>query len=389
MPQEASVLESKLDKKPPYKLLALDGGGIRGLITIEVLAAIEALLEKEERSGKEFVLSDYFDYVAGTSTGAVIATCVALGMRVDEIRAMYLDSAELMFDKASLLNRLRFKYDDEPLARKLQSVLSLQTGEAQPTLGSAGLKTLLMMVLRNASTDSPWPLSNNPRAKYNGPAGLAGCNLEFPLWQVVRGSTAAPTYFPPEQILVGKQQFVFVDGGITPYNNPAFQLFLMATAEPYRVCWKPKRPEDMLIVSIGTGTSPKANGQLEPDDMNLLFNATTLPSALMFAALNEQDLLCRMFGKCLIGDVLDREVHSMVVGSGAHGSGGPVDPKLFTYLRYNVELTRPGLSVLGLGDLDPRDVQKLDSVEHKDALRKIGESLGAQRVKLDHFNGFL
>jgi len=122
--------------------------------------------------------------------------------------------------------------------------------------------------------------------------------------------------------------------------------------------------------------------------MNLLFNATTIPSALMFAALNEQDLLCRMFGKCLVGDILDLEVDSMVDGEGTTGSGGPVDPKLFTYLRYNAELTASGLTALALGNIDPRDVQKLDSVAHKDELQKIGEALAAQRVKLHHFDGF-
>jgi len=187
------------------------------------------------------VLADYFDYVAGTSTGAVIAACVSLGMRVDGIRQMYLDSAEMMFDRASILDRLRYKYNDEPLAMKLQQVLRNATGEAEPALGSAGLKTLLMMVLRNATTDSPCGLTNKPRAKYNYPSNRPGCNLSLPLWQIGQGSTAEPTYYPPEQILVADKQFVFVDGGITPYNNSAFQLFLMATAEPYRLRWKTTR----------------------------------------------------------------------------------------------------------------------------------------------------
>ena len=60
----------------------------------------------------------------------------------------------------------------------------------------------------------------------------------------------------------------------------------------------------------------------------------------MFAALNEQDFLCRVFGKCLAGDPLDREVGDMI------GKRGPVWPKLFTYLRYNAELTRAGLEGL-------------------------------------------
>jgi hypothetical protein len=67
----------------------------------------------------------------------------------------------------------------------------------------------------------------------------------------------------------------------------------------------------------------------------------------MFVALKEQDFLCRVFGDCLVGDPLDREVDSMIAG-GKDGQGklaghrGPVEPKLFTYLRYNAALTREG-----------------------------------------------
>jgi patatin-like phospholipase/acyl hydrolase len=62
----------KLDKNPPHKLLALDGGGIRGLITLEVLWEIERILKKE--SGRpQFVLADYFDYIAGT--GGLRTSC--------------------------------------------------------------------------------------------------------------------------------------------------------------------------------------------------------------------------------------------------------------------------------------------------------------------------
>src|SRR6187431_360086 len=103
MVDESSQVTKRLHKKPPYKLLALDGGGIRGIITIEVLAEIERTLQQKLGKDDTFVLADYFDYVGGTSTGAVIATCLSLGMRVDTIRQFYLDSAELMFTKASIL----------------------------------------------------------------------------------------------------------------------------------------------------------------------------------------------------------------------------------------------------------------------------------------------
>src|ERR1044071_118835 len=97
--------KDKLSKEGPRKLLALDGGGIRGAISIEVLGKIESLLQEELGKGDDFVLADYFDYVAGTSTGAIIATCVSLGMRVKDIRDFYAESGPAMFDKASLLKR--------------------------------------------------------------------------------------------------------------------------------------------------------------------------------------------------------------------------------------------------------------------------------------------
>lgn len=362
----------------PRRLLALDGGGIRGLIAVEVLAEIEKHLQSDR--GGDFVLADWFDYVGGTSTGAIIATCVALGMRVDEIRAFYLASGEEMFDKASLLRRFRTKFEDDKLAAKLKGVLGEHT-----TLGSEDLRTLLLIVMRNATTDSPWPLSNNPDALYNLRSRTAegkACNLDLPLWQLVRASTAAPTYFPPEVIDAGgPEQFVMVDGGVTTYNNPAFLLFLMATIEPHRLCW-PSGVDEMLLVSIGTGTSPKANQNLAPGDMNLVYNASSIPSALMFAALNEQDLLCRVFGDCRHGDVLDREVGTLI------GATGPVDPKLFTYLRYNAELTREWLDENGLVNVASRDVQRLDSTAHMDELRQVGKRVAAQ-VSAVHFAGFL
>ena len=369
------TLIARMQAPGPKKILALDGGGIRGLMTVEVLAEIESLLRQKLGRGDDFVLADYFDFVSGTSTGAIIAACIALGMKVADIRAFYLSSGKEMFDKASLLKRFRYKYEDEKLAVKMQEVFGKDA-----TLGSDKLRTVLMMVMRNATTDSPWPISNNPFARYNQPE-RDDCNLSIPLWQLVRASTAAPVYFPPEVVKVGQHDFVFVDGGITTYNNPAFQSFLMATVEPYKMNWAVGE-DRMLVVSIGTGTSPQANTDLEPNEMNLLYNAGSIPSALMYAALNEQDMLCRVFGKCLAGDELDREVGTLI------GAKGPVGPgKLFTYVRYNAELSPDGLKALKLPDIKPENVQKLDSVEHVGDLQRVGKAV-AKKVKPEHFAGF-
>ena len=368
----------------PKKILALDGGGIRGMITVEILSAIEDVLRAAQPEDKRdaFVLADYFDFVAGTSTGAILAACISLGMPVSKIRKFYEDSGKDMFDKVWFGERLwKNKYTDESLAKKLKKEFGEDT-----TLGDTKLRTVLMMVMRNVSTDSPWPIWNNPDAKYNV-RDRKDCNLDLPLWQLVRASTAAPTFFPPEEVIFAagtpkEYRFVFVDGGITTYNNPAFQAFVMATVEPYNLKWSAGE-DKLLIVSVGTGTSPDANKDLEGDDLNLVYNATRIPSALMFAALNEQDLLCRAFGKCLAGDKLDSEVEDLI------GKRGPVSPKLFTYMRYNAELTKNGLSGLGLSGINPEDVQQLDSVKHIKQLQEVGQSVGKHKVLPVHFNGFV
>jgi hypothetical protein len=379
-------LQERIQRKGPKKLLAIDGGGIRGVLSLEVLRKIENILR--EQSGHDgFRLAHYFDYIAGTSTGGIIAAGLSIGMSVRQILRVYVEAGAQMFVKANLLRRLRYKFDDEPLAIELKKVLGSDT-----TLGSAELQTLLLLVMRNASTDSPWPISNNPYAKYNDPI-LPNSNLNFRLWQLVRASTAAPTYFPPEIIILPDKkgedkQFVFVDGGVTMYNNPAFQMFLMATLDRYWARAPEKRwaagAENMLIVSVGTGTSPNTHRGLDPEEMNLLFNATTIPSALMLSALTEQDLLCRVFGDCLAGDPLDREVDTLISSAGPL----PRDHKLFTYLRYNAELTREGLDALECDKIAPEAVQRLDAVDSIPDLQKVGQAVATKKISAAHFERF-
>jgi hypothetical protein len=280
-----------------------------------------------------------------------------------------------MFDHARLRDRFYYKYNDQKLGARIRSVVGADT-----TLGSDALRTLLLLMVRNATTDSPWPISNNPAAMFNDRA-RDDCNLNFPLWQLVRASAAAPTFYAPQTLTVGNRQFVCVDGGMTMYNNPAFQLFLAATLEPYRLRW-PTGEGMMLLVSIGTGMSAQANAELKPGQMNLLYNVGSVPSALMSAAINEQDLLCRAFGKCVVGHPLDQEIGDMI------GSAGPVDPRLFTYARYNADLSAPGLAAMGLDDVQPHQVQRLDAVDRIDDLRRVGQAV-ARTVRREHFDGFL
>ena len=361
----------------PKRLLAIDGGGIRGLIALEFLAEMERTLQHRLGGGDAFRLADWFHYIGGTSTGAIIAAGLALGMRVDELQRFYVDHGRAMFGPARLVHRLRYRFESGPLSQALRGAFG-----PERTLGSADLRTLLLVTLRNATTDSPWPLSSNPAARFNDRA-LPDCNLDLPLWQVVRASTAAPTYFPPEAVQIGPRRFLFEDGGITPYNNPAFLLFLMATAAPYRLQW-PTGPDRLLLVSVGTGTVPTDGTGLRSQGMNLLSAAGAVPKALMFAALNQQDTACRMFGATLAGPPLDGELGAMLESEGGSGL-----PPLFTYVRYNVELTRAGLDALGLPAVRPRDVQRLDCIRVMDELAQLGRAAAAAQVRSGHFERHL
>jgi len=390
----STLLADKLAPNGPKKILACDGGGILGLMSTEILARLEADLRRQH--GKpDMVLADWFDFVCGTSTGAIIAACIASGMSMDQMRAFYVDSGRDMFDKASLFKRLRYAYNDEPLAKKLRAELDRALGHQATAkhpnapLGSDRLRTVLMMVMRNHTTDSPWPVWNNPAAKYNQ-RDRADCNLDLPLWQLVRASTAAPTFFPPEVVIFAEgspkeYSFIFVDGGVTTYNNPAFLAFQMATAAPYRLNWS-TGTDKLLIVSVGTGNAPKARPKLEADDMNLLHYATSIPSALMNAASAGWDMTCRMLGDCRFGAEIDREYGAMV-----GGLEGPVNwtgPKLFTYLRYDPDVTHAGLNALGLNDIDPATMQEMDSVKHIANIQRVGAAYAQRHVRLTDFGSF-
>lgn len=365
----------RLDPVGPKRLLAIDGGGIRGVIALEVLDRLQRDL-RASSGDDDLVLADVFEYIGGTSTGAIIAACLAMGMSTDRILDLYATRGAQMFYKATLRNRLRHTYCEEALGAVLRDELGETT-----TFGSDRLRTLLLIVVRNASTDSPWPLSNNPYAKFNDRA-RPDCPLDVPLWQLVRASTAAPLYFAPETIMLGGSEHIFVDGGVTPFNNPAFQLFTMATLDAYGLGW-PTGEDNLLVVSVGTGNSEASRPDLAVTDMNMVHHATSLPGALMISTATQQDALCRMLGRCRFGVPVDSELGDL------SDTMGLADKPLFSYVRYDLPLHRQALDDLGFSSVQLRDIRALDRVEHLDTMRQIGRVVADRIVSLDHFDGFL
>ena len=122
-PEFWKSLRGRYEAERPHRMLALDGGGIRGLITLGILERIESMVA--EKTGKK--LCDYFDYIAGTSTGAIIAAGLARGMTVAELIDFYRSSGKQMFEHSFLIERIKYFYTADPLKAQLQKVFGSDT----------------------------------------------------------------------------------------------------------------------------------------------------------------------------------------------------------------------------------------------------------------------
>ena len=371
----------------PHKLLALDGGGIRGIIPLKVLVRMERLLKETLGADDSFRLCQFFDYIAGTSTGAIIAAGLSLGMTAQELLDFYIEVGPQMFEPRFVLERVNSLYKADPLRIKLEDTFGANT-----TLAPEHLKCLMLAVTRNHTTDSPWPISSNPLAKYND-ISRPDCNLQIPIWNIVRASTAAPVFFPPEKIVWDptddSKAFLFVDGGMTPYNNPAFVLYRMATEPAYNLNWVPGE-DKLLLISIGTGLTPSTDSNVRTIDRNIIKTLPSVISALMNGSAIEQDICCRQVGRCIHGDAIDRELGDMIPRDG-EGQLVPLTQDLgkkFLYARYNIDISQAGLDEAGMPNIKAKSVAKLDSVAAIPQLEIIGDAV-ARQVELKHFGSFV
>ena len=371
------------------RILALDGGGIRGVFTLEVLLKIEELLrdhykKQDPEKAEKFVLRDHFDFLAGTSTGAIIAACLCWGMSVERILNLYIEHGQKIFQPVPwyrpiekyLIARLNAK----PLSEQLQRYFPKKDGE-DPTLGSSilrdgGKENLLMVVVRNHTTGSAWPLTNNPKAKYNL-LSRPDCNLHIPLWKLVRASTAAPTYFPPEEVMLGDEIRTFVDGAITPYNNPALIAAMTAILPGYRVNWPPG-PENIRVVSVGT-IQFSSEVRVKNQKLWVGYYAKQIPEALLQAIGWQQDYLCRFLGDCLFGEELDSEAGDLLAAN--VGSAPPPGRSWFSYVRYNRSYKKKEMEKILR---EHPSLQRMDAVDAIPGLRRVGREYAEENVKLSH-----
>ena len=366
----------------PKRILSLDGGGIRGILTLEYLGAIEDILRSRTHR-PDLVLSDYFDLIGGTSTGAIIAATLACGMPVARIKQVYRDLGASVFEK-SYLQQWRLGRKVAGLispkfpGRRVQVALDQELG-ATTTLDSPLVRTGLMIMTKRLDTGSPWPLHNHPRAQYSAQDG------KLFLTQVVRASSAAPTYFEPQKITISSRDgsstvAAFVDGGVSPFNDPALQLLMLAALDGHGFHWKTGK-DRLLLISVGTGTFKQRLSTSKLLKMPAAEQGLRSLQSLMDDAGRVNHALLQWLTNCVTPWIIDRAVGDMRADS-ANG------PQLATYARYNVLLEQNWLNTEVKAAYQPDRLAKIaemDDPTNIEDLAEIGRLAATVQIKPEHF----
>ncbi len=366
----------------PKRILALDGGGIRGALTLGYLQKIEDILREQHGNSPDFRLCDYFDLIGGTSTGSIIAACLAIGMKVEEIKEKYFELGGKIFgDKHrwyEVFKLTKARYDAKPLERELHNVYK------DITLGSDEIRTGLCIVAKRADTNSVWPLINHPKGKFYD--SELGKNKDILLWKAVRASAAAPTYFLPQVVEVGGSlpTAAFVDGGVSMANNPALQLLMVATLKGFPFHWS-LGADNILLVSVGTGMSRPRKLPKNITENHLLNWAQELPDMLMQDANWHNQIILQWLSQSLTRWEIDTEIGKMeedllVVDTSSKG--------LISYLRYNLWLDAENLNPLMHKTYTQKQIDNLvemSNAESRFELYDIGCHTAEKEVSAAHF----
>ncbi len=378
-----SALLDRFSSPGQKKILSLDGGGIRGALTLGYLKRLENILKAKFHDQPDFRLCDYFDLIGGTSTGAIIAASLSIGKTVDEIIRLYMDLGGKIFGEKrnwwnpmETMKWLKANYN----YRAMEEGLKFAYGDL--TLGSKELKTGLCIVAKRADTNSIWPLINHPNGKFFD--SDLGKNKNIPLWQAVRASSAAPTYFAPQMISVMEdQQAAFIDGGLSMANNPALTLLMIATLKGFPFHWK-MGEDNILLVSVGTGYSIFKKYVKEIDDSTMLSWASNIPEMLMQDASWQNRVMLQWISRSPTADFLDMEIGDMK-------DDFLSDKPLISYLRYNVCLTTNELNKLGFEktftETDVKSITDMSNSNNRQLLYEIGWKASGS-IKPEHFTKF-
>lgn len=232
------------DPDKPFKILSIDGGGIRGIYPAKILAELEFQLKK---SGKEIThLNQYFDLICGTSTGGIIALGIALGMNSSDILKLYMDNADRMFSgKRSWFSGLfTSSYKSDNLYKLLHKEFSKFSQDGDTRLGHAKTRVCIPVYNGYYGRVSVLKTSHHPELLRD---------YQYPAHDVALSTASAPFFFKPHSFQyqrVGEENVNTVsnniDGGIFA-NNPAL-IGLLEALETLSV-----PIENIKLLTLGTG----------------------------------------------------------------------------------------------------------------------------------------
>ena len=241
-PAANEILPPPSEKKPKFKILSLDGGGARGYLSARILANLELYLDRTTKT--KMPLGQRFDFIAGTSTGGIIALGLATGRTAAEIATFYEKLVPSIIDdrrQRSLAARLNApKYESQHLRKALDDLFASATLENVKT--DVCITGVALQSGRPRFHKSLYQAANIGREKES-------------LADIAMATSAAPTYFKAHNLKFSEK---IIDGGICA-NNPSIVAIVDALnferpSMTHGV--KPAGLSDIVLVSIGTGEQP-------------------------------------------------------------------------------------------------------------------------------------
>ncbi len=275
------------------RILSIDGGGIRGLVSCAWLQGAQDALIKAGKPG----LHGSFDLVAGSSTGAVIACGLGMGLTPARMAQLYREQgreifpgiASRLWSRAGRLLRdgpSAPKYDGKGLEKVLRSVFG------DMTLGELTMPVMITSY-DTISRQSVIFKSFNPEHK------------ALPVWEVCRASTAAPTYFPAHPLVVEGQACSLIDGGVVA-NNPT----ACAIAEALRRDGQVQHCQQLAVLSVGSGQRNRPIPLKEAQEWGALEWAVPIIDVLFDGNTDSVDYISRQ----LVGDGYHRMQADLLIG---------------------------------------------------------------------------
>jgi len=238
------------------RILSIDGGGIRGIIPGQILVALENKL-KQMDNNPDARLADYFDLIAGTSTGGIL-TCIYLlpdlenpakaRFSAEEAVALYLDRGDEIFD-TSFWQKMKSgvgiadeKYDEEPLEQALKEYMD---------------DTMLSNLLRPTLITS-YDVENRKGHFFKSHRAKKNEDYDFYVREVARSTSAAPTYFEVSKATSASgKEYGLIDGGVF-VNNPTLCAYSEARTTTFDQFRDKPKAVNMMILSIGTGNEDES-----------------------------------------------------------------------------------------------------------------------------------